>query len=502
MRNLKKYFLLIGLVPFFGACQDWLDVSPKSEIKSDLMFESESGFRDALNGVYILMRGTDLYGQEATWGFIDAIGQQYSVYYSPAARYYYAIRYNYAQTTSMSDGIWEKAYKAIANINNILENIDAKESIMTPTVYGIYKGEALGLRAFLHFDLLRIFGWGDLENNPDNLNRLCIPYVTEYSKELLKQLTVSELFPLLEKDLKEAIELLDANDPYGEAPKYDDYYLPNDDEYFSERESHFNYWAAVATLARVYMWYGKKAEALELADSFIENSPFTWVNSFNVDAYNEKDRDITFTPEHVFYLDVPDLFDYIRPYIDPNANDPNDNDNLIYHEQSRADETFEVSAGGSTDYRYRRQYNKNNSYYDGWSLAKFWEVEDYRYGQRMPLIKLPEMYYIAAECFLATGIEADKEKAIDLLNTVRYRRGISDAWDLPYSLETDQVQDEITKEYQKEFMCEGQLFYYYKRLGFKSIPHATKAGNDAVYVVPLPMNDVNLGGLVNYNENN
>ena len=88
------------------------------------------------------------------------------------------------------------------------------------------------------------------------------------------------------------------------------------------------------------------------------------------------------------------------------------------------------------------------------------------------------------------------------MNTVRVNRGISNAYNLPYTLEKSQVQDEITKEYQKEFMCEGQLFYYYKRLGFKSIPNTTKTGNDAVYVVPLPINDVNLGGLEDYKENN
>lgn len=497
MKRIRNIFLMVLALTTFMSCQDWLDVDPKSEIKSDLMFESESGFRDALNGVYILMRGTDLYGQEATWGFVDAIGQQYDVY-SQSARYYQASRYNYNQTASVSDGIWSKSYKAVANINNMLENIDKKQSIITPTVYGIYKGEALGLRAFLHFDLLRMFGWGDLENNPANLERLCIPYITEYSKGLSHQLKVGELLPLLEKDLKAAIELLDVSDPYGEAPKYDDYYLPNDDKYFDKRESHFNYWAAMATLARVYMWYGKKAEALELVRQFIDAGKFYWVSSYSVDSYYEKNRDITFTPEHVFYLDFPKFFDQIKSFIDPTANDPNANASLVYHKQSRADKTFESTKGGNTDYRYRRQYNKVNQYFDGWAIYKFWEVQDYTFGKRVPLIKKPELYYMAAECLLATGKAADKKEAIDLMNTVRYNRGIAKNFDLPYTLEANQVQDEITKEYQKEFMCEGQLFYYYKRLGFKTIPYSTKAGSDAVYVVPLPVNDANLGGMEDY----
>ncbi len=36
--------------------------------------------------------------------------------------------------------------------------------------------------------------------------------------------------------------------------------------------------------------------------------------------------------------------------------------------------------------------------------------------------------------------------------------------------EVTDLQAEIAKEYsKKEFMCEGQMFYYYKRLGLKRI---------------------------------
>lgn len=496
MRKLISIFIGITLTSFV-ACSHWLDVDPKSDIKSDLMFESESGFRDALNGAYILMRATDLYGREASWGFLDAIGQQYETR-TKSARYYYAVHYAYDKTSVMSDGIWAKAYKTIANINNLLENIDKKKSIMPAVSYSIYKGEALGLRAFLHFDLLRIFGWGNLESKPENWSRLCIPYMTKYDKSLQKQLTVGELLPLLEKDLKESIELLDAGDPWGQTPKCDDYYLPNDDRYFDKRQNHFNYWAAKGTLARVYMWYGKKAEALELAKSFIDAENFSWVDSYSVDAYNEKNRDIAFTSEFVFVLNIPELFEDIKPFIDPDVNNPNDNDDLIYHKRSRAEKTFEIDKGGDTDFRFRHQYNKKNKYFDGWALSKLWEVQDYVYGKAMPLVKKTEFYYMAAECLLESGKTADRREAIDLLNEVRHNRGISENYDLPYSLESNKIQDEITKEYQKEFMCEGQLFYYYKRLGFEMVPYSTKVGNDEVYVVPLPTGDVNLGGMEDY----
>lgn len=143
MKRIGYIFLMVLGVAGFSSCQDWLDVDPKSEIKSDLMFESESGFRDALNGVYILMRGTDLYGQEATWGFVDAIGQQYDVY-SQSARYYQATRYNYNQTSSVSDALWAKSYKTIANINNILENIDKRSLLSHLPCMAFIRGKPWG----------------------------------------------------------------------------------------------------------------------------------------------------------------------------------------------------------------------------------------------------------------------------------------------------------------------------------------------------------------------
>ena len=50
----------------------------------------------------------------------------------------------------------------------------------------------------------------------------------------------------------------------------------------------------------------------------------------------------------------------------------------------------------------------------------------------------------------------------------------------------------------REFIGEGQLFYYYKRLGLVKMPYSTKPGNAAVFVVPLPSGDGGLGGMEDY----
>ena len=79
---------------------------------------------------------------------------------------------------------------------------------MTPPEYAQLKAECLGLRAFIHFDLLRLFGWGNLKERPDMLNRLCIPYAFQYTKEIVPQVTVGTALEYMEKDLTEAEKLI------------------------------------------------------------------------------------------------------------------------------------------------------------------------------------------------------------------------------------------------------------------------------------------------------
>lgn len=194
--RINTYCLIIWMsLLSFGtiSCSNWLDVEPKSEIKGDVLFETEQGFEDAITGVYILMTDTRLYGKEMSYGFIEAVAQQYEI--DPLTNNYFdctQYRYDMDAVLTRIDGIWSAAYNAIANVNNILKNLETS-SCVTPPVYARIKGECLGLRAFLHFDLLRLFGWGDLKERPEILSRLSIPYVTDYNKEITKQSTVKDV---------------------------------------------------------------------------------------------------------------------------------------------------------------------------------------------------------------------------------------------------------------------------------------------------------------------
>jgi len=488
--KIVKTGLLILMGILSGACQDWLDVQPKTEVKSDLLLETESGFKDANIGCYMMMSSRSLYGRELTSGLMDVLGRQWQTEVSSS--YANILKYDYEGAEFMISAIWSEMYTTIANINNILENIDEKRAVFQPAVYHIFKGEALGLRAFLHFELLRIFGYGNLENHPEYLKRKCIPYVRSYSKVITEQHTVEEALAFIHQDLEAAAAELDGYDPWSPSPTPENGDLADSEGFFKNRMTRFNYWAVQATLARVYMWEGKKAEALKVARHFIDNqdhiSGLAWVKENAVTA-EDLYVDRTFSTEHIFRLDITKLYDdNLKSLIDL-KDGPNENYQKLYHNTMHADRRFDSPAGDS-DYRYLYLYDKTDG--TKFTNIKFKNVDGASYKNMMPLIRMTEMYYIAAECLAAQG--KDKE-AFDLLNTVRYHRGIAPAYDLKAGVEN--VQEQIEREYRKEFLGEGQIFYYYKRLGAANIRGAEEnlvKIQENEYVLEIPEDEINTAG--------
>ena len=53
-----KYIIVSAITLLILSCTDWLDIQPQTEIKQDKLFESESGFKDALIGC-AMRRGRD-----------------------------------------------------------------------------------------------------------------------------------------------------------------------------------------------------------------------------------------------------------------------------------------------------------------------------------------------------------------------------------------------------------------------------------------------------------
>ena len=334
-----------------------------------------------------------------------------------------------------------------------------------------------------------MFGWGDVENQ----KKACIPYVKSYNKEITKQNTGEEVLQYIHKDLEEASVLLEKYDPWSTAKRDESYILPNDDKFYTNRMTRFNYWALQATLARVYMWEGNREKALSIVQNFINNRSqiknLDWIKDQTINKDAEIERDLTFSTEHIFRLDVHKLYDGLRDLIDPDYNSPNPNYKLLFHTSEYAQELFEIADHvGNSDYRYTRLYTKTSSKY---GIRKFYDMEKYKYPNMMPLIRMSEMYYMGAECLNQQGKTKD---AVGLLNTVRRNRGIAEDKMIPEGITSKDLTKEIEKEWKKEFLGEGQMFYFYKRLGYTKLPNSSQLINEKVYVLPMPEDEINVGG--------
>ena len=468
------YILLATTMLGLMSCSDWLDVSPKTSIPTDKQFESESGFKDALTGIYLKLGTQTLYAGDLTYAYLDELAGLYSDYpgYNTNAVFDQSIVFDYENMfLSKKNGIYSTMYNIIANINNFLEYVDKnKDVLVTERYYETMKGEALGLRAFLHFDLLRMFGPVYKEHPASK----AIPYRTTFDKDATPVLPASEVVDAILKDLNDAEKLLKENDPL-------DIFTDRTDEDFTEknhflvnREFRMNLYAVKAMLARVYCYKGdaeSKGLATEYAKQVIAASKyFTLYKSQTASNYNS----IRYA-EQIFGITVNEFSNLlIGNYMDmENTN----TQQRFYLDGDKFKFFYETADAGNTDWR------KNTEMFEVVNSGASRDINVFcrKYNQKplnigyvysganaVPLIRLPEMYYIVAEC------ASSASESADALNTVRLARGISysdeiittgyDDLDVASKENKNQTKriNEIMKEYRKEYFAEGQLFYFLK----------------------------------------
>lgn len=476
---MKRYIIngIIGLAVMFAssACNDWLDVSPKLQIEEEKHFDREGGFQDQITGVYSRMASTSMYGLQMGIGFTEVLSQNYNVD-ANSTTWRYAADYDYTNSNceSIINSIWNQAYSCIANLNILLRNIDRVDrNMFTNNHYYLYKGEALGLRAFLHFEMMRLFACAPAMDR----GAKGVPYVTEYSTQVVGQKTVGETIELIIKDLLEARNYLAQDSLKSGSSPYN---------WRSSRIPYFNYYAAVGTLARAYLWNEDKQNALTYAQEIVDvtegesrSYPFDWIH------YSSAGTEYVFRSEHLFHMLLNDWEDISDAYLKASAGV-----NVLSPTEDKADEIYErTSKGLGNDYRMLNNYEQDG---ERKYCSKFW----YRTGGDngiFPLIRMTEAFYIAAECLK----DSDPEEAVRLLNAVRENRNLS-LYPLDDNLTADQIQEEIYKEYRKEFVGEGgQLFYYHKRRNDATIKGSAKTMSKATYVLPIPSTDVEFGGYTN-----
>ncbi len=487
MKNILKY-TLIAISFLVSSCQSWIEITPTDRLTEDMVFSNKEGFKKALNGVYIELNSTTVYGQNMSAGMIDVLAQYYNLTSEQHPLYYY-FKYTYTQANVKSgfDLIWQKTYKLISNCNIIIEKCGDSNPLLPEPYFGMIKGEALALRAMLHLDMLRLFG----PIYSTGSAKTCIPYMTIANQEVQPLLTAEKVMDNILKDLNDAIALLETSDPVitNGVRNYADQSGNNDMNY---RQYRLNYFAVKALLARAYLWKGDKVNALSISEEILSQTQITGSEIFpfvtNANATNSTAPDRVFSTEVLFSLYYVNRKTLQTNLFDPNL-DPTTAILTAYGTLTtgRVNEMYD----DKNDYRYNAwaNYNKNGS-----NILYLRKYEDmtgstttnaWRY--MIPLIRLSEVYFIAAEC------TDDLTLATQYLNKVRTGRNCFSV--APAT--RDALMTFLSAEYRREMIGEGQLFFFYKRLAMANIPNGIKAtGNMNIsldnYVVPLPTSEISM----------
>ncbi len=457
---------LLCLSLVMASCNEWLDVQPRSQVEDTELFSSERGFKEALAGVYSSMLSNNTYAKELTYGFIGVLGQEWDYYYS--SQYSDVATYNYdaAYPTGFIRGIWTTNYTGIANANHLLANIDAKAGLFAKDNYEVIKGEALALRAFLHFDLLRCFG----VSYAVNPNQPSIPYSSSLSYGVAPQLSVSEATEAVLKDILDAEALLKGHDPIATGRTITEV---EDNGYLYNRQLHLNYYAVKGLEARVRMWKGDYEGASKAADEVMQSGAFTWATVGNLQAGYDR----CLADEHLFALNNLTL-----------TSDVADNyfsDGSPYSYAVTRERLLDYFDNATQDYRYTFLFKSGSSTHaNNRYVTKYDEPSNGAefYSNKMPLIRLAEIYLIKCETLYRLG---NTDEALAVLNQVRNARNLPALGEMPADFFT-----ELIHEYRRELLGEGQLFFLYKRLNSPVILYSdADAVADKVYTFPLPITE-------------
>ena len=339
---MKRYIAKIGLAVVLvslTACNDWLDVSPKTEIKAKDNFSSEQGFKDALTGCYLTMTSSSLYGKELTFGLLDVLAQYYTGITGDNHSYAHEVIYDYDASSSETriNAVWEDGYNLIANINELIAYVDKADTRMfTGRNYHLIRGEAYGLRAQMHFDLLRCFG----KSYAAGPTEKAIPYITENSKKVTPLSTVEAVLAKILADLEIAESELQC-DPVitGSVASPDD-----DITYERDRTFKFNYYAVKMLQARVYLYMGNYEKAEAAARVVVNQESFTFTPESEISTTDVASKNYVFSQELVFALYNSDLQSLYTASFTP--------DNGLYMLEETYESLYETDVYGAfTDYR-------------------------------------------------------------------------------------------------------------------------------------------------------
>lgn len=431
-----------------ASCDSFVEVDlPKSQLTNEAVFDSYATAEAALTDIYSKIRDQGLLTGTPS-GLSNELANytdELTCYGSPGdpalAFYFNALL---PANTSIAD-YWNTSYNQIYAANAVIEGVEESSKLTADEKYQL-KGEALFIRALIHFYLTNLYG--------------DIPYITttDYqSNNVAKKIIVSEVYALVISDLDSSLNLLG-------------------DNYDNSERIRPNRLVAKALLARVYLYNDSWAEASNAASSVL-NATDSYSLESNIDA--------------VFLKDSKETIWQLQPSVSGKNTD--EANTFIFFEGPPPLVALTDNLMNSFSATDLRKNNWTSAITDGdetWYHPFKYKEFDYTATsvEYSIVLRLAEQYLIRAE---ARAQQGDLIGAKEDLNKIRQRAGLNETT----ASTKQQILDAILQERRWELFTEyGHRFFDLKRSGqIDTVLSSIKTGwNTTDKLFPLPQNELSI----------
>ena len=491
---MKKIFAILAITLACVSCNKWLDINPRTEARSEDLFSTEDGYKDALTACYIKMNDRSLYGEYMNMTVMECFAHLWTTSQSGTPLCYLATNFRFEdlQLRNAVNSMYYGLYNVIVQANTLIAREEESKEVLNSKLHSVIMGEAYALRAFCHFDVLRMFG--QMPQNPTR--EVSLPYSTKVSKDAPAYYDYNSFLGKIMADIEKADSYLKDAEALNYYTQFESNYgnahsghAISFDEPYAERyrKFRFNYYAVQALKARIYTYTGDKAKAYAAAKSVIEaqgpdGNPIVELAT-DSDYVNNR---FALPTECVFALSNFQLADYTVALL-----------NGVSGAQVRSDQLYISLTNLNTLFN---NVTSNNRYNYGWersttnaygrqmpTIRKYYQVEKSAgmiTTEVVPIFRLSEMYLIVME---STDNLAEAQA---LYNTYMRAHSVSDATQFETK---DQLDAEIINEYRREFFAEGQMFFTYKRTGATKMLWRNQEVGEDQYILPLPDSEYDPG---------
>ena len=152
MKN--KLLILAFALMTLASCNDFLNLQPANQISDQAFYKTANDFEAAIVGPYANLQ--DLHNSSFLYLTELNTDNTMVTLQSPGTSELECDEVRFTSTNGYVGSFWNSSYNAISRCNNILTRVE--DAVISESAKKQYKGEALYIRAYCYFNLVRLFG--------------------------------------------------------------------------------------------------------------------------------------------------------------------------------------------------------------------------------------------------------------------------------------------------------------------------------------------------------